>query len=67
MMSDTDWALKLEDCRIECGKLRAGNKRLREGLGWFYAKACTMADAGEDIRQAEFPALIAEMDRDLSE
>lgn len=33
--------------------------------GWWYAQACSMIDKGEDIRQAEFPALVDECNKAL--
>jgi hypothetical protein len=38
-----------------------------QALGWMYAEACILADAGTDIRKVEVPTLIARIQRDIPE
>lgn len=45
----------------------AENKIMLESLGWMYAEACLLADAGKDIRLIEVSGLIERAQIELKE
>jgi hypothetical protein len=56
-----------EEQKHEIESLKHEVNRMTMAFGWLYAKACIMADNGEDIRQVEFPALWEECQQNLDE